>query len=424
MPKIKVILEAKEHIFLGSGLPVENIQTSRDFVAGSVLRGTLARAILHPLGLWKHGIGPGGGSSSPLPAGFKEVFLAEPPARFGFLYPIWKVGEEGKEPESAEVFPIPLTAFTCKAQGGFGEEAHGVYDELLEEIRRLAGARVQIRRKCPECGEPLQRMRGFARQMGGKYGQVEIRPRLLIRVGLNRFTETAEEGILYTQEALPHHQHIDKEDRFLCFVGYWHMSDDQWKAMKALLDKFVPKEDGGFSLRIGTARARGMGAVILRWVEDPPSPLPPLEKRFEAFQPRDASGRRLDPDHCYFALTLRSPLLLYDKRGQPAAFPGKEVLEDYVSAIPEGLEFLRDASVVEREEWSGWSEAWGLPKPVVTAIAAGSVLAFRAPCAKDAVLSFLQEVEEYGLGERRAEGWGEVVACDPFHVKFDAGGAR
>lgn len=66
--------------------------------------------------------------------------------------------------------------------------------------------------------------------------------------------------------------------------------------------------------------------------------------------------------------------------------------------------------------------AWGLPKPVVTAVAPGSVLVYRAPAQeKEAVLAFLQEVEERGLGERTAEGWGEAVACDPLRVRFDAG---
>ena len=101
------------------------------------------------------------------------------------------------------------------------------------------------------------------------------------------------------------------------------------------------------------------------------------------------------------------------------------MLRAYVSTVPSDLEPLPKASILEQETWSGWSAAWGLPKPVTPAIAAGSVLAFRAPAGeRQAVLAFLQEVEENGLGERRAEGWGEVIACDPFHVIFDAGGAR
>ena len=418
MPKIKVIVKAKEHMFLGSGLPVENIQTSRNFIAGSVLRGTLARAILRPLGLWKHEIGLKSETpeASP-PEGFAEVFLAKPPARFGFLYPIWI--RKGEDPEKTEVFPLPLTAFTCKAHKGFKtEDGHGVWDELLYKLRYEVEGKPPTRGECG-CGEPLDRLRGFVARIGDTYRRVEVHPRLLVRVGLNRLTETAEGGILYTQEALPPHQRVEAEDRFLHFVGYWQMSDEQWEALKGLLGKFVPKDGEGYSLRIGTARARGMGAVTLRWVEESSPALPPLEKRLEDFQPRGPDGHELDPDHWYFALTLRSPLLIYDKQGRPTTRLEKDVLEDYVSAIPQGLEFLREASVIEREEWSGWSAAWGLPKTVVTAVAAGSVLAFRAPKGeKEAVLAFLQEVEECGLGEGQAEGWGEVVACDPFHVKF------
>jgi CRISPR-associated protein Csx10 len=425
MPRIKIILEARGPLLLGDGLPVENVQTSRRFIAGSTLRGSLARAILRPLGLWRGVVRweeqtP---TREALPEGFWEVFLAEPPARFGFLYP---TREEAGKAGTVDAFPIPLTASECKAHSGFAEEGgHGVWDRLLNNLRRIAGLEVSFEKNCPKCGEPLKRARGFAVRWRAeeRYGKVEVRPRFFVRVGLNRFTETAEEGILYTLEALVPGPGGEGKEKPLSFVGHWRMSEEQWRALKTLLEGHVRREDGAYLLRIGTARARGMGKVALSFMEEPP-PLPPMEERLDNFQPRDNEGKLVDPEHLYFALTLRAPLLLYDSGGRPTAKPERSVLEAYVSSLPEGLEFLAEASMVEREEWTGWSAVWALPKPVVTAIAAGSVLAFRAPEAeKGAVVAFLQEVEEKGLGERLAEGWGEVIACDPFHVKFDMGGA-
>jgi CRISPR-associated protein Csx10 len=276
--------------------------------------------------------------------------------------------------------------------------------------------------------------------------EAKAEPRTFVRVGLNRWTETAEEGILYTLEALvpgpdesaQGEAKSEESDPPLSFVGYWTMTDTQWKALQALLAGHVPYEDdasspghpggnpsgnGFYSLRIGTARARGMGEVALYL---PPAPVleSELERRLDDFQPQDSKGNLLDPDRLYFALTLRSPLLMYDARGRPCMTITPETLADY-AAIPAGLEPLERATYLEQELWSGWSPAWGLPKPVTPVLAPGSVLAFRAPVTtKTDVLAFMKSAEEEGLGEHRAEGWGEVAPCDPLHVQFDAGGMR
>lgn len=422
---VKVAIEAQAPLLLGDGLPTGNVQSSRPFIAGSVLRGTLARAILLPLGLW----GPDfAGRKNSLPGAFQKVFLEEPPARFGFLYPVREHGENAREWDS---FPIPLTAWTCKSHEGFQNDGgHGVVDQIQSRLRRRAGGSGDNTRTCPVCNERLERMRGFGARKDpnnpASYRKSKIRPRAFVRVGLNRGTETAEERILYTLEALTPGPGGEGREQPLSFTGYWVMEDDRWEALQKLLEQHLPKEDGAYRLRIGSARARGMGAVALRWIEQADRGLPPLEKRLNDFQPTGAEGNRLDPGHLYFALTLRAPLLVYDPQGRPATRLDPTVLEPYVSRLPGNLEFLPEASEMEREDWTGWSAVWGLPKPTASVISAGSVLAFRAPAEEqEAVLAFLREVEENGLGERRAEGWGEVVACDPFHVVLDTkGGAE
>ena len=427
MLRVRVILEAQGPLLLGDGLPTGNVQSSRLFIAGSVLRGTLAKAILAPLGLWRHsGYAV---RESPPPEPFRRIFLGESPARFGFLYPVRLTGDRA---EDCEAFPLPLTAMSCKAHRGFRSDGrHGVFDQLLGRLRRVAGGRNASQGLCPTCKKRLDRMRGFAlRQEAGDpstYRGVKVHPRAFVRVGLNRLTETAEERILYTLEALvpgfagdgPTPSEGEYAEPPLSFVGYWTLSEEQWADLRELLRRYLPAGDGNrYPLRIGSARARGMGKVRLHWVEGQTA-FPSLEQRLERFQPRGPDGQPVDPKHLYFALTLRSPLLLYDGLGRPTTRATQEVLAAYASTVPTGLEML-PASVVEQEPWTGWSAAWGLPKPIVPVITAGSVLAFRAPAAeREPVIAFLREVEEEGLGERRAEGWGEVVACDPFHETFD-----
>ena len=65
---------------------------------------------------------------------------------------------------------------------------------------------------------------------------------------------------------------------------------------------------------------------------------------------------------------------------------------------------------------SGWNAALGLPKEDDRAIAAGSVFFFEyLGDNPDSLSQRLKCLESAGLGERRSEGFGRVIVCDPFH---------
>lgn len=425
MPRYKVVLEAQGPLVLGDKLPDGNVIASNQYIAGSVVRGALAKAILMPRGLWQSAQ-----SDQPppdWPAQFQALFEAEPPAYFGFLYPSRQAQAEAGQ---VETFPLPLTAYSCKAYKGFTTQGdHGVVDRLAAGLSRIIRPAGQSPAVCPHpgCGERLDRLRGFGACPAANPAQtyrVRLNPRTFVKVGLNRRTETAEEGILYTLEALvpgPNPPPPDSPATLeppLSFVGYWRMSAAQWQALQDILAESIPSREQGYRLRIGSARARGMGQVLLTLPEKP-EPEPDLEARLDQFQPADSAGQRLDPDYLYWSLSLRAPLLMYDKFGRPADLAD---LADTLAAYadrPAGLEFLPQASVVERETWGGWSPVWSLPKPIEPALSAGSVLTFRVPQAGRAgLIPFLKTLQETGLGERRAEGWGEVSICDPFHIHF------
>ena len=59
-------------------------------------------------------------------------------------------------------------------------------------------------------------------------------------------------------------------------------------------------------MRVGTARASGLGKAVVEIKEAEDLLLPPLERRLDAFQPRLHSGNLAEPDYLYFALTLRA----------------------------------------------------------------------------------------------------------------------
>jgi CRISPR-associated protein Csx10 len=414
--KIKVVLKAKSPLVLGSGPTRQFVWESRSFIAGSVLRGTLAQEILRGLGVQKQLDFQRlqEKEKSINDPRFSTVFLSRPPARFGWLYPVYI------EPENVfdvEVFPAPCTAFACKPYA----EKHGVWDLLqlrLHQALALRQERIEV--SCPQCPkekkERIERWRGYViRKPKGEYEALkDVDRRLVVRVGLNRGTETAEEQILYTLEAILPHKNSGGKIKSLFFVGFCTMTQEQYESLRSLLDEFFLSEDGGYRLRIGTARARGLGEAVLILREMSTSNN--LPSRLNEFQPKDEEAKPLDSKHIYFSLTARSPVLVLNHVGLPTPDLSSEILKSY-AAIPTDLELLPEVSSVEQELVTGWSQAWGLPKPLSSAIAAGSVFTYRAPAEeRKAVLQFLEFVETHGLGERLAEGFGELIACEPFHV--------
>jgi CRISPR-associated protein Csx10 len=64
---------------------------------------------------------------------------------------------------------------------------------------------------------------------------------------------------------------------------------------------------------------------------------------------------------------------------------------------------------------SGWNSAYQLPKDDEVAITKGAAFLYRTETDMDILLAWLRQVEEQGIGERRAEGFGQVIVCHPFH---------
>lgn len=427
MVSLKVVVEPKSALVLGSGMDIKNVRTSCEFIAGSVIRGAIAQVILDALGIRKN-VGRevlAEPKDETAYETFRSLFLGSDRVRFGYLYP---ARVEATNAFNVDAFPIPITALTCKPSPGFGpqDKGHAVLDRLLPALR---GERLQGR--CPQCRERMEQLRGFAcRELSGKgksYTRVTVPKKQFIKVGLNRWTETAEEGILYVIEAiLPREKGVDPEERTqaLTFIGSWTMNGAQKPAIEDLFRRFFLPDADGYKLRIGSARARGMGEVTLRFREVTPA-LPSLQERLNDFQPRRSDGSPINSEYIYFSLTARSPILVSSGHGQPTMDLTGEVLSFYFTTLPDSIELIPEATFVERATLSGWSQAWGLPKPVLPAIAAGSVFAFRAKRTAEnlgdekALLEFLRSIEEKGIGERRGEGLGEITVCDPFHVDHD-----
>lgn len=108
-------------------------------------------------------------------------------------------------------------------------------------------------------------------------------------------------------------------------------------------------------------------------------------------------------------ITLLSDVLIRDRDGQFAVDPEiirSDLLARFRCAMTLQRAFLRGRAV------GGFNRKWGLPLPQALAVEMGSVLVFSAPTFSQ---SQLRELEDQGIGERRAEGFGRIAVN--WHVR-------
>lgn len=101
---------------------------------------------------------------------------------------------------------------------------------------------------------------------------------------------------------------------------------------------------------------------------------------------------------------LLSDVLLRDHRLRPTTR-----LEDLTKALERELDTtleLSDPSFARHRRTDSWQTRWGLPRPSLIGLSAGTCLTFKLKSAIDP--SRLDELETKGIGERTAEGYGQL----------------
>lgn len=379
MNRIRLRIVPQQPLLLGSESS-GNYRLSYEYVPGSTVRGALASKELVQAGAHNTVCFPNAeGRSAPGP--FHENYLQDDAPRFGYFWPV----SSGAHWSA----PAPVTTRCCKDCPD-----HPLFDTLLDEIRARLDDSYKIRFACPECKERTDRIGGVLAETGKGYTRPKVAKSLHVRVGLNRHTETASDGFLYTLEVVEPHD--------IAFVGEIRFPRADGKA-------FVNQVPDAVSL--GGSRSRGCGRCRLEQQKSG-QPSTPGE-RLERFQ-KALKGERI------FSLTLRSPGLFRDGWGMTT---GSLVVEELYRVQPQWRGKLTPlASFTRQGQVGGWSQAWGLPKPVVPATAQGSVFVFRYDDLENNQLSQgLEELEVRGVGERTREGFGEVSVCDEIHLKLDGG---
>lgn len=334
------------------------------------------------------------------------------------------------------VYPVPKTAQSCKRFGGFlkesSDERHGVRDSLLDwAVFKLSdGHNISALKAHADCSylkvnskgceEVMDHFSGFYRRsayVDPPYHRMtaQVGTRLLTRTGISRDRHIVEEGILYNREV------IDEE---AYFWGMVNLPDTLLSTFKG----FVEEAGDAGLIRIGTGRTRGLGQVQLtiHGAEDD-------EITFDSFKQRlvnfDANLRERmgyapadEDDRFYFALTLHSPVILRDDLLRYQGTISGEVLAIHAKLLSTTLRQIHQVASIERV--TGWNELWGTPRTQECAMATGSVFLFVAigkasEERPDELLEKLFDLEEQGIGERRAEGFGRICFSDPFHLEED-----
>ncbi len=384
------------------------------YVSGTLVRGALAQAYLQEKGQPDNT--------------FASLFLDEDQCRFGPLDP----GEH--------VFA--RTAYSCKRYSGFAgsDRMHGVIDILVSLLASRLQGRPHLPQRCRECASDLKPMEGFWEYRNGQAALAQRRWRRssATHVGIDRLTHTAAEGMLFS---LPTMEPEASPNDTPALVGWVHAAEPASKALQDLLDVC-----NGI-VRIGHARTRGYGKVRLKLSD----PRPPEDAAGSPSHPADPQARwqdfsrrilaqlghdTLDPEtHFLFTLGLPSgavlldPLLRYtlDPAGMvpwlpPLPSPDPTLTLEAHPAVELGGGTLRCiTAVAQHERVRGWNAAHGLPRQDEWAVIRGAVYAYiyqGDTQGRAELFARLRALEQSGLGARRNEGFGRVVVCDEFHVRF------
>lgn len=393
-----------------------NLYESQMEIPGTTLRGAFAAAYLN--------FGK--------PANEEFLCLFEnPKVRFGPLRPLPQSVKD--LPNFIPVMPVPKSAQSCKYDDGLPEGGHGVLDLLFEVSYEPSESRKEL--TCHQCGAPIEPLEKPWLVANWEQGfGVDYKPdfRLNTHVGIGaigtREMGVAMEGRLFSLQCFPQGTKFSgwiaiadgDAENLLENLGFERRDEKIWQ---------LP-----FHLRVGR-RSSTYGALE---VEAKVSDTPPwhqthgcFEDRWKKFQEgfwqRFGSPENLrlksDTKQAFangyvFSVTFVTETILLDKFLRPYRILSAEEIAKRLKIDEDKVQLL--ASFSRPQIVRGWNSAHRLPKEQDLAISAGSVFLFivqRDAADEDVLKQKLKAWEENGIGWRRSEGFGQVLICDPWHVR-------
>lgn len=262
----------------------------------------------------------------------------------------------------------------------------------------------------------------------------EVAQRVLTRVAINRRRGTAEEGRLYSPLVLSEVM-VNRDNALVPtrFLGSIVVPDGNSPIAAALdsIDSIGGRQTSGIGTVVVQPRASAqssddahaikqrierMSARFARQAE--------LYRQLSGDAWRDAEGRPIDQPGTIFTINLLADAILLDQGWLPTNELSSEMLAeatkpyDQHGAIPyAGVKARLLRAFTNTHAIGGWNISWQRPKPTAIATTMGSVFVFQAANKLgDQDYQALAQLQNDGIGERRAEGYGQVRICDEFHL--------
>jgi len=403
MKQIKLTIKALSPLALGMKKP-GSVSEVGDYIPGSAIRGAIASLMLQQSNQQNADFTQDKND-------FKSLFLGEKAAIFRNAYPT-------SANSKTEVLVLPSTAVSSKTKPGFKPKGkgNGVFDTLIDRFC-AEGYDHPYDPNCPSDGGRVEPYGGFYTKVNGDFKSHSAAKRLLTRVGINRRRATSEEEILYSIEVLNEIQ--GKGNEPAVYLSSILVEDD---AVADLLAEFISSH----TFRLGGAASRGLGKVEIEAVPDKPETTVEfrikkfnqvLKERWELWRIFGQPQEKLDQNvknRIYFTLDLQSDAILVEE-WQRTTVITPEMLRDFAGVGDLDLELHTVYSSYDYR--SGWNAAWGLMKDVELITNKGAVYLFSTSAGEDWIPA-LQSLEFRGVGERIAEGFGQVQVCNEFHQVF------
>lgn len=241
-----------------------------------------------------------------------------------------------------------------------------------------------------------------------------VEQHLQTRVAIHRQTGTAYDQMLYSFLAINEASLDDSDElRPTRFLGSIVVPDEYLEELQKALRKVR---------FVGARQSTGIGEIEIEVSAVEPVLLAVserIERLSKAFQDKaniyEQLGGRAFPiqDRSIFTVNLLSDAILLEENWIPTnEFSAAQLYQ------ATGIQAKLLRSFASTSYSSGWNVLWQRPKASQVAVRKGSVFVFQADHSlSDEECQRLAELELSGIGERRAEGFGQVRICDDFHLR-------
>lgn len=421
MNRLELTITAQSPLAIGRKKPGGSVSEVEKYIPGSVIRGAIASKILSLKG------------NEPIEEGddFSQLFTADEPAIFQNAYStVAQISADEFRVVDLPIWVVPATAVSAKTGAGFlSGDNSGVFDTLIDRFlaEKVGYPYEPTDPSADNSNNQVDAFSGFYSHDGKRHYEHKVTTRFLTRVGINRRRAVAEDQILYSPEVinesfLTDRRALSPEWQPVVFRGTVLVPD---KDLANRLAQFISSQ----SFRLGSSGSRGLGKVTIETKET--STEQALKARLIAFndaitnrwrhrwsilsdsdnrsQLTDSEGRQLT----FFSLSLQSEAILTEQwRSTTVISPTMLKLAPNVPG-DDSLELC--AAYSSYEYRSGWNSAWGLMKDQALVTNKGSTYLFSTTASQEAWLEALSHIETNEIGERTAEGYGQVRVCHEFH---------